>query len=110
MNHQQREKSCGPRRNRFQFCNSQGVPQFVFVFWGGTNDAFFNSAASGAGWLVWRGVTAETRAGGAKAEQWRNQPRRPMWTLWGNVYSPRDDGGSDIARELTGLDLSGHGT
>ena len=33
-----------------------------------------------------------------------------MWTLWGNVYTPRDDGGSDIAREPTGRDLSGHGT
>ena len=33
-----------------------------------------------------------------------------MWTLWGNVYTPRDDDGSDKARELTGRDPSGHGT
>ena len=33
-----------------------------------------------------------------------------MWTLWGNVYTPRDDDGSDKAREITGRDLSGHGT
>ena len=30
--------------------------------------------------------------------------------MWGNVYTTRNDVGSDIAREPSGRDLSGHGT
>ena len=62
---------------------------------GGTSMSVFgNSEVRGAGWLVWRGVTAGTR--GNRRNKGPNS--RSMRTPWGNVYPPRYDGGSGIER------------
>ena len=52
---------------------------------------FAAGAAPGAGWLVWRGGNSRNNGGISQGGQCGH-------------------GGSDIARELTGRDLSGHGT
>eukprot|EP00964_Phaeocystis_antarctica_P091609 scaffold58790_cov65-Phaeocystis_antarctica.AAC.2 len=59
----------------------------------------------GAGWLVWRGGNSRDKGGNRRNKGAISQGGR-CWTLWGNVYTPRDDDGSDKARELT----SGHRT